>query len=278
MDPAPPSVPAKPKRKRVWKVLGWTAVVLTFIGIAIYFFSIEWIRRALSGLDLIYTIGTAARIYAVDHDQLYPPLSPEAGRLMYATETISLDNTTFLAPWFYPGEPGKEDVYLPELTPDGATQAIREYVNDQSYYYLGYAISNEIEGRAFIRAYKEVVNRGGNFNDDLTVPMGEGNFGGDKLFRLRDDMVEYLQQTRGMSELDVRRWEASVVCLMQNPRKRAKGFFPPPDRTAGVVYFLDGHTDHQRVPGAFPYTEEFLSALEELDRMSDNGPPERPAR
>lgn len=279
MNPAPPLEFEKPKRKRVWKVLGWIVIAIALVAGLVYFFGIEFYRRVVSSIDFHYNVAFAAQMYANDFDGQYPPLSSEPGRLMYSPEVfIGRDIISYVDSWTYRGEPGTPGAFLPELPNVEAAQAIYDFVNDQSYYYLGYAVTNEIEGRAFIRAYRDTISRSGNFEEDLAVPKGEGNFGGDRLLRLRENMVEYLVNERKMPDMDARRWESEVVFLLSNPRKRQKSFFPPKDYSRGLVAYLDGHTDVQKIPGDFPYTEEFLSALEDIDRMSDNGPPERPSR
>lgn len=278
MDTPTPSAPEKPKRKRVWKVLRWAGVVLIVLGTAIYYSSIESVRRLFAFIEVDNGLGFFPRIYGQDHEGFYPPLSPQAGRLMYDVESVPRDELLY---WVntatYPGEPGRrgEHDFEPPIS-DEEFAAVRELLNDQSYYYLGYFVTNEVEGRAFVSAYKETIARGGTFEDDLIVPQGQGNFGKDRLYRLRD--TDALIKDLQLSEDDARRFQFSAVLLFQNPRKRAKAVFPPPWRDKAFIYTA-AHAGYTcDIPGDFPCTEEFLSALEELDRMSDNGPPERPAR
>jgi len=278
MDPAPPTEPAKPKRKRVWKVLGWIVGILIVLAVGVYLLMIEKVKHLFAFIEVYNAIGLQPRIYAQDHDGLYPPLSSEPGRLMYSPDAFASDEiASILYSFRFPGEPDKDtEVDVASFSEDELRKLANDVVDDDNYYYLGYAVTNEIEGRAFIKAYKDTIARGGNFEEDLIVPMGQGNFGGDKLYRLRER--EAFMALLSKSEEEIAKFMAYAPLIILNPNKRARGYFPPPNRSKGFVYSAAGAGDHPNVPGVFPYTEEFLSALEELDRMSDNGPPERPAR
>src|SRR5689334_19235987 len=111
MEPVPPSEPEKPKRKRVWRVLGWTVVVLIVSANAIYYLSAEPVRRVRASIHVYNSIGFQPRMYSNDHEGLYPPLSPEAGRLMLAPEAVTRDDVNSFYGWFYPGEPGHDRHY-----------------------------------------------------------------------------------------------------------------------------------------------------------------------
>jgi hypothetical protein len=272
-----PDESAKPKRRRIWKTLGTLLVILLALMASIYYVSIEAIRHVFSLMDIDNGIGFYPRMYGQTHDGFYPPLSSEPGRLIYESESISKDDLLYgLNTAFYWGEPGRREDLDPSMSEEEFRRAARELLNDQSYYYLGYFVTNEIEGRAFIEAYKQVIARGGSFEDDLPVPQGQGNFGSDRLYRLRNE--EALIRDIKLTQDEARKFRDSAILLLQNPHKRAKAFFPPPWRDRAAIYFAGYFGDTCRIPGPFPCTEEFLSALEELDRMSDNGPPARAER
>ncbi|MEK7795588.1 MAG: hypothetical protein AAB353_13715 [Candidatus Hydrogenedentota bacterium] len=192
-------------------------------------------------------IGTLPMFYAPDHDGMYPPLSPEAGRLMFTVESVF--QTGYIAKWVMVDP--RDSISGPEYATTEAEA--RNLIDDHSFWYLGYAIENEVQGRAFADAYKKRIAAGETFETDLQVPAGEGNGGGDTIFRLRRNLEEFLAERIGASEISV----TDIPVVIQRPRKRSRGF----------VSFYPGYAEEIAFPGKFPMTEEFIGILEELDAM-----------
>ncbi len=255
--------------KRIWRALGWVLVLLTVAGIAAYYLFAERVRYIFAGVEVYNGIGFHPRLYASDHDGMYPPMSSETGRLMYSPDIVTRDDMYMLTTFRFPGEPDADVSVTDDMSDEEFRRVVERAVNDDNYYYLGYAVTNEVEGRAFLRAYAETIDRGGDFESDLIVPMGEGNFGGDRLYRLRER--DEFQELLGKTEIEIERFMGQAPMIILNPRKRARAYFPPPIRSEGLIFFANGVGATPAVPGEFPYTEEFFGALEKLDGMTAYG-------
>lgn len=262
--------PPKSRAGRIAVFLRWAILVLVIGGSIAYYFLAEPIRRTLSQVELYYNILFVAQLYAEGHEGLYPPLADEPGLLMYAPETITADLITDIGVWFYPGEPGRRKISIEGKSGSELDYLIREYAADQSYYYFGFFITNDVEARAFANAYRERLARQDSFEHDLIVPEGEGNFGGDRLLRLRTR--EKLMEDVGLSEREALEFMDESVFLIQNPRKRSRAYFPPPNRTVANVLYASGFGRSCEIPGSFPCTSEFFETMESLDELTNSGP------
>ena len=58
----------------------------------------------------------------------------------------------------------------------------KELIDDWSFWYLGYAITNEQEGMDFVEAYRECAEKGLPFDEDMIVKKGNGTGGSGTLF------------------------------------------------------------------------------------------------
>jgi len=113
-------------------------------------------------------IGRVLRIEYVNEikGQFYPPLSSQPGVLMFAADEIP-----------------KKDVIGPLLTcptiryADQPTTGPASPFDDQSYFYLGYAVLNDDDVESFAQAYRERLAEiekpeGRAFHEDLVVQIG----------------------------------------------------------------------------------------------------------
>jgi prepilin-type processing-associated H-X9-DG protein len=121
-----------------------------------------------------------------------------------------------------------------------------EAIGDDSYFYLGYAITNEQEARAFIEAYRQQRAAGGSFDEDLIVEAGTGTAGTDRFIRLRDNIS---------NELPVSPSEIPIMFDREMDQHIPGGI---------NVLFLDGHVEFLKEGIRFPSQRWFLDALAEL--------------
>jgi len=128
-------------------------------------------------------------------------------------------------------------------------------VDDWSYVYLGYVIENESQLRHFADAYQRIIVDGGDFTRDLYVGTGNGNCGGDTLYRLRspDRLVEILP------------------CLQNRLNEIPVAIEWPGNHRGPIakVFTLDPISRGEKFsyPSMWPMTENVIRILRELDAM-----------
>jgi len=191
--------------------------------------------------------------------ELWPELSPEAGRLMFANDggggeravypEYLADATILMCP---------SDVDSALLEQDLGEDGWQRLVDDHSYFYLGYAVTSDAEMAAFAEAYRARAAAGLRFDEDLEVGEGTGTGGGDVLYRLREGTGRIIASDP-QSPQDVAVAESEIPVLIE----RIDNHVP-----AGAnVLFLDGHVAFMRYPGEWPMTEETVEILEGLDAL-----------
>jgi len=247
-------------RKRRWPLVVLAClVVLAAVAVLAVWRAMPIVHRIGGQLNLRYGLYVLVGINAQDHEGLYPPLSPEPGRLMYPPEVVhpkyEPDSDSLAGLWTYPGteKPAKFDEHG-ELNLDGL-------INDHSYFYLGYAITNDTEARAFSEAYKERIASGLGFEDDLKVPEGQGNAYGDTIHRLRKGVDKIIAEKQSPGDPSL------VTSVIRIPVYIQRLGQCGPDKA--LVLFLHGDMEVMPYPGEFPMTPEFISVLEELDALGE---------
>ncbi|MCL4219502.1 MAG: hypothetical protein KJ052_21185 [Candidatus Hydrogenedentes bacterium] len=98
------------------------------------------------------------------------------------------------------------------------------------------------------------MTAGRDFTTDLVVPEGQGNLGGNILYRLRS--LEALPE----SVKDLGERAASIPVVIEWPGNHNHDL-------SRVVYY-DGHGEVLEYPGKFPMTGPFIEGLREIDEMS----------
>ena len=182
-------------------------------------------------------------------DGTFPVLSTTPGQLMWTTDEV----TPFIK---------DTGVFVCPADSDRARRTANEKcpVDDESYFYLGYAVTGEMEMDAFCAAYKERIAKGFPFDTDLQVPAGQGNGDGNIIHRLQEG-VERFTVTGISGPGGSAYWQSMIPVLIE--RFENHNYVVP----GGNVLFLDGHVEFVRYPGKWPMTPRTIVALEELDAM-----------
>ncbi|MCP4640397.1 MAG: hypothetical protein GY851_08195 [bacterium] len=188
-----------------------------------------------------------------------PSLCSESGRLMMRPDVMYPDYVT--DPEILLCVDHNEDNFLWWEANRDEPSAV--WIDDQSYFYLGYDVANDDEMRAFAEAYRRRVSEGMSFGDDLPVPTGRGSQGGDALLRLRFPSQDLPpgQGDEGLAGPEALRASKTVTLIERLGNHESPG---------GNVLFLDGHTEFRPYPGEWPMTETTMTILAELDAL---GPP-----
>ncbi len=219
----------------------------------------EAARRA-SCANNLKQMGLVYKMFANENRQeLYPELSDEAGRLMFSLYGAAGAQSVYPV-YFYDLQlllcPSDSDHELGEEP--GAVSDPELLIDDHSYFYLGYVVTNDRELAAFAEAYKTHVAGGKEFLDDLPVPEGTGTAGGDAILRIREGVERFMIGDPG--DLGgMARAQSDIPIMIERPENHVPG--------GGNVLYLDGHVEFVHYPGEWPMTEETIAILESLDAL-----------
>lgn len=167
-------------------------------------------------------VGLELLIHANEHDGTFPPLVNEEGYMIFGGDFAkSLDLSLLQCPG--------EGTDYSERNDDGTVSL------DSDYLYLGYAIHNQAELDAMLKAFHEN-------GDDLEALMALGKIAGPE-----GDIVPLREDFAGAE---------SVPVLVE-------WFMNHNDEGASVLY-LDGHTEFVKYGTKFPVTDEFYAVVEEM--------------
>ena len=257
------------RRHRPGAALTWpnrTGLLLNYCNIVVValltvlWFELAPVARQHSCLiQLYYQCGPMFAEFALDSpNHVLPELSSEGGLLMFTNvgnglKPVYPDYLHDLAALRCPEARWNDTGKAPK---DGDLAAGIE----SDYVYLGYAISNDDEMKAFVSAYEDRIAKGLRFDSDLDVPIGWGSAGGDKLLRLRQsDYSGYDARTIPVL------WDRCAMRLDAPPDT----WFAHARRSANVL-FLDGHIEVITYPGKWPMTEETVRLLTKLATLKRN--------
>ncbi len=205
-------------------------------------------------------MGLVCKIYALEScGEILPVLSPEPGQLMMRRDSVHpeyLSHTYILVCPEY-------DTSFRWLETDPQDPA--EWFGDQSYFYLGYLVTNDDEMRAFADAYRERIAEGLPFDEDLPAPTGHGSRGGDSLLRLRDRARGFPREQEQVEEAEAAAiQDAKTVIMIERLGNH--------ETPGGHVLFLDGHVEFRAYPGEWPMTKATMAILDELDALGPAHP------
>ena len=203
-------------------------------------------REAAAGASCannLKQLGLICKMFANENKgQVLPELSPQSGRLMWVPESVFPEYLTDCRIMVCPNT-SRAQALLEQKVIDP-----KSLVDDQSYIYLGYAVTNDEEFKAFIDAYLSRVASGGRFDDDLVSPSGA------TVYRLREG-VERFFTTDSKNPAACARAQATIPVLIERP-----GNHPG----MGNVLYLDGHVERRKCPGEFPYTPAVVDGLQKI--------------
>jgi prepilin-type processing-associated H-X9-DG protein len=156
---------------------------------------------------------------------------------------------------FYPDY--LRDEFAFHCTAKGFSSAFDETENekpysDESYVYLGYIVTSELELAAFSRAYEGNLLEAGAFSGPLDVDPGKGSAGGDAFLPLGMTSFKPIQGKTKKREIPV---------LIEWPANHKD--------EGGHVLYLDGHVEWVNFPGKWPMTETSIELLTALDDMGE---------
>lgn len=174
-------------------------------------------------------MGLVFKIYSLEHNGAWPTLS-EPGRFMCDAGVIFPDYLTDTTVLVCPGDPDGQ--------PEGSGEAL---VDDQSYFYLGYAMTGEFTARAFLDAYAEQASGSGDFSTAL-------QHGGVTLHNLAEGVERELD---GASQSEI------PVLFDRSPTHH---------QPAGInVLYMDGHVEYVTMGSKFPAQTWFLDGLARME-------------
>ena len=208
-------------------------------------------------------IAIALQMYSnQSRGEYYPELSGEAGRLMFRLPQKDVFDRKYpVEPRMYlcPGD--SDSAMLQQLS---ISEKLTWPVDDHSYFYLGYMVTNDEEMAVYAEAYRKHIADGKAFGDALPVPEGTGTLGGDSLKRLSEPHWVWGGATEGdnalMDELGTLKLVTPLIVERPENHKLS----------GGHVVFWDGHVEYIPYPGKWPMTERFIKALESLDALKES--------
>ncbi len=193
----------------------------------------EAARRA-SCANNLKQMGIVMMMNANEHQGLFPAMDNEPGRLMFKAEDVMPEYMNDASVLYCPSDYD---------SPDPSTQDSPEAVDDQSYYYLNYAMTNMDQAYAFAELYEKMVAQGLEF--DLDLVQGETT-----IYRITEDVEE----KSGLSR-------SEIPVMFDRPGHHLPG--------GGNVLFMDGHVEFIRMGAKFPMTEEFMALMDRLDQLGE---------
>jgi hypothetical protein len=156
-------------------------------------------------------------------EDFYPPLSPQPGVLMFSPKAIPSDESVGRA------------LTCPTIcrAAHPATGPASPF-DDQSYFYLGYALRNDDEVEAFAQAYRKHIAAGGTFEADLPIQTAEGTR---VLHRLRKGVENLLGAARTLTD----------KAAPSDADKKDSSAPVPPDVQGQIPVFIERGFGHVRI-------------------------------
>jgi prepilin-type processing-associated H-X9-DG protein len=190
--------------------------------------------------------------------QMFPALSAQPGCLMFANEGTGVGPV-------YPE-------YVTDLNilicPASATASLlndpakksdpKVMIDDHSYFYLGYAVTNEADVKTFADAYKDRMAKGIKMDEDIRTPNGQ-------LLLLREGVERfYITDINAPAAAAAAEAQARIPILIERPGNH--------EPAGGNVLFMDGHV--QFIPeGQWPMTKDTIEAIKQLDALKPSAKP-----
>jgi hypothetical protein len=244
-------------------------------------------RRKRSCPNNLKQLGLVFKMYANESGpaEYFPALSTDPGRMMFEAYDTKADGAGEPLYPVYISDP--LTMYCPEDPHRVASAAELQVApetafDDHSYFYLGYAVTDEESMVAFAAAYRAALGKPDPFLDDLSVAPGTGTFGTGTLYRLRDSLAHELHKqgvvisgTQPEPEIYIHERLASripvIIERIDLPGYASCDGCENHSPLGGNVLFLDYSVRFIPYPGEWPMTEATMRSLLELNALGAEG-------
>lgn len=182
----------------------------------------------------------------------YPCLSSEAGRLMFANESPGMREVfpEYLLDLAILICPADTDAALAKDPAKKSDPNVM--IDDHSYFYLGYAMTDEAALKAFAEAYKDRVAKGLAFDEDLAIPGGT-------LYMIREGIERFFITDINDPAASAKA-QSEIPVLIERP-----GNHTP---EGGNVLFMDGHVEFMTYAAVrWPMTTTTIDILKSLEAV-----------
>ncbi|MCC6697050.1 MAG: hypothetical protein IT365_15590 [Candidatus Hydrogenedentes bacterium] len=191
-------------------------------------------------------LGIIMKMFANENkDSVFPRLDPRPGHLMMSGPDVFPEYVTDVRVFVSPAHPGVQ-----RLTEQSGQNPL-SIIDDHSYWYLGYAVTTEEAGLAFVEAYRSAIARGEAPNGDLEDAVTG------MIPRLREGVERFFIADINNPAASAQA-QAQIPVIIERPGLQKGG---------SCVLFMDGHTEFIEYPGRFPMTDRFIRALQSLDEL-----------
>ena len=193
--------------------------------------------------------GIVYKMYAGENRDKYPVLESTPGRFVFNADDLYPDYLYDPQVFICPSNPNQP-------ADAGSIDMTTVIDHGRSYYYLGYAMTNEDQARAFLDAYRQRLQEGGGFSEDLEVPAGMGLGGSDRIMRLQEG-IERFEVEDFDNPLEASVVQSKIPIMFDRDTYHIPG---------GInVLYMDGHVEFLRMESKWPAQQWFLDALAEID-------------
>ncbi|MBI5092616.1 MAG: DUF1559 domain-containing protein [Candidatus Hydrogenedentes bacterium] len=212
-------------------------------------------------------LGQALIHYANANHDVFPPFDLKTGTPLFPLDSLVPDYLSDASVFTCPSDEAAHNALkaIPKNSRDAAA-----YFNNDSYFYLGYAVTTEKQGLALIDELKRIVVAGTPPPDSFPVSPGFGT-GESNVIRALKIGVERFLITDINCPAGSARAQSQVPMLIERTANHQ------PQGTN--VLYMDGHVEFRKLsdnPGSFPATPKFLAALEELVKLHQSLAKQRP--
>lgn len=243
-------------KKSRWRGCGVCLLValVPMLALGLFLHEMRQLARRASGGNDSWELWCACVAYAKDHEGRFPPLDKEPGRLMVdrdimhdgygvtgRTVTMEYDETARFRRYEY-----EKDKHLAED---------EDLIDDHSWWYLGYQVSNEDDVRAFVKAYIRHIVADNTVNPDLTEGGGDNKPSPLQFPPARLDEVSKLGHVEDETL-------SHIPVFIERPG-HYEGY------SGGWVHYLNGYRVYIDYPGRFPMTPRVIGMLRLLDDLGD---------
>jgi prepilin-type processing-associated H-X9-DG protein len=195
-------------------------------------------------------MGLVFKMYANKRNGRWPQIDDRRGNLMAEGEEIFPEHLTDLNILTCQGDS--------LLGGDAEPASIENKITDESYFYLGWAVTTEEEGLALLEAYEslDLAKR----DVDIPIDPSKSSTGHKMFYRLREGIERFF-----ITDIDDP--AASAVAQSNIPVMWERPGNHEPE--GGNVLYLDGHVEFLRYPGKFPMTTAFMKRCEEISARKE---------